>query len=165
MTLPDHGRIDISVDSSVDSLSATVTMSLRRPPYICAQCTANITSSPFRRPGRYLTSALQRRHNSHTVQTSRPFRIAVIGSGPAGFYATYRLLGKMDDAVVDMYEKLPVPFGLSRYGVAPDHPEVKVYAAMRPPMSTLSMANSLLSLNRTAKINSQRSQHPRDLIS
>ncbi|KAH8705651.1 putative NADPH-adrenodoxin reductase Arh1 [Talaromyces proteolyticus] len=55
----------------------------------------------------------------------RPFRVAVIGSGPAGFYATYRLLSKVDDAVVDMYEQLPVPFGLVRYGVAPDHPEVK----------------------------------------
>jgi adrenodoxin-NADP+ reductase len=33
----------------------------------------------------------------------------------------------VNDAVVDMYEKLPVPFGLVRYGVAPDHPEVKVF--------------------------------------
>lgn len=50
----------------------------------------------------------------------------MIGSGPAGFYAAYRLLAKVDGAVVDMYEKLPVPFGLARFGVAPDHPEVKV---------------------------------------
>lgn len=56
----------------------------------------------------------------------RPLRVAVIGSGPAGFYAAYRLLSKVSDAVVDMYEQLPVPFGLARYGVAPDHPEVKV---------------------------------------
>ena len=33
---------------------------------------------------------------------------------------------KVDNATVDMYEKLPAPFGLVRYGVAPDHPEVKV---------------------------------------
>jgi adrenodoxin-NADP+ reductase len=52
--------------------------------------------------------------------------VAVVGSGPAGFYAAYRLLAKQKDAIVDMYEKLPVPFGLARYGVAPDHPEVKV---------------------------------------
>jgi adrenodoxin-NADP+ reductase len=68
----------------------------------------------------------QRRHNSQAVQTDRAFRVAVVGSGPAGFYAAYRLLGKVENAVVDMYEKLPVPFGLARYGVAPDHPEVKV---------------------------------------
>ncbi|EFQ99219.1 NADPH:adrenodoxin oxidoreductase [Nannizzia gypsea CBS 118893] len=60
-----------------------------------------------------------------SVATSRPFRVAVIGSGPAGFYAAYRLMGKVPEAVIDMYEQLPVPFGLVRYGVAPDHPEVK----------------------------------------
>lgn len=68
----------------------------------------------------------QRRHKSHHVQGDRPVRVAIVGSGPAGFYAAYRLLGRIDNAVVDMYEKLPVPFGLVRYGVAPDHPEVKV---------------------------------------
>jgi adrenodoxin-NADP+ reductase len=68
----------------------------------------------------------QQRYNSTVVRHDRPFRVAVIGSGPAGFYAAYRLLSKVEDAVVDMYEQLPVPFGLARYGVAPDHPEVKV---------------------------------------
>lgn len=142
-------------------------MILRRPPYICAQCTAQVTRPPLRRPGgRYLTpSPFQKRHNSQTVQTDRPLRIAVVGSGPAGFYAAYRLLGKLGDAVVDMYEKLPVPFGLSRYGVAPDHPEVKVSAANRPPISALSMANLLSLFNRIAKRNLPKSRHPRDLIS
>lgn len=64
--------------------------------------------------------------NNATTQSSRPFRVAVVGSGPAGFYAAYRLMGKVENAFVDMYEQLPVPFGLVRYGVAPDHPEVKV---------------------------------------
>ncbi|KAF4982921.1 hypothetical protein FZEAL_1549 [Fusarium zealandicum] len=54
-----------------------------------------------------------------------PFRLAVVGSGPAGFYTTYRVMGKIPGARVDMYESLPVPFGLVRHGVAPDHPEVK----------------------------------------
>ncbi|RMZ70060.1 hypothetical protein GMOD_00000105 [Pyrenophora seminiperda CCB06] len=52
-------------------------------------------------------------------------RVAIIGSGPAGFYSAYRLMNKNKDAFIDMYEQLPVPYGLVRYGVAPDHPEVK----------------------------------------
>lgn len=67
-----------------------------------------------------------RKYSSNAAQLSRPFRVAVIGSGPAGFYAAYRLMTKAENAHVDMYEHLPVPFGLVRYGVAPDHPEVKV---------------------------------------
>ncbi|KAL8946908.1 MAG: hypothetical protein Q9222_006753 [Ikaeria aurantiellina] len=51
--------------------------------------------------------------------------MAVLGSGPAGFYSAYKVMQGIEDAVVDMYEHLPVPFGLVRYGVAPDHPEVK----------------------------------------
>lgn len=51
--------------------------------------------------------------------------MAIIGSGPAGFYTAGHLLKKMSGTRIDMYEALPVPFGLSRYGVAPDHPEVK----------------------------------------
>jgi hypothetical protein len=57
---------------------------------------------------------------------SSPFRLAVIGSGPAGFYTAYRVLKDNPNTLVDMYEALPIPFGLVRYGVAPDHPEVKV---------------------------------------
>ncbi|KAL2061059.1 hypothetical protein VTL71DRAFT_9111 [Oculimacula yallundae] len=51
--------------------------------------------------------------------------MAVIGSGPAGFYTAYKVMSKIQNSVVDMYEQLPVPFGLVRFGVAPDHPEVK----------------------------------------
>jgi adrenodoxin-NADP+ reductase len=54
--------------------------------------------------------------------------MAVIGSGPAGFYTAYKVMSKIDTAKVDMFEQLPVPFGLVRFGVAPDHPEVKVFA-------------------------------------
>jgi NADPH-dependent glutamate synthase beta subunit-like oxidoreductase len=52
--------------------------------------------------------------------------MAVIGSGPAGFYTAYKVMSKIENSIVDMYEHLPVPFGLVRFGVAPDHPEVKV---------------------------------------
>lgn len=102
-------------------------MGFTRAPYVCAQCTVHFSHSlrPATRRA-YPQLWHQRRNISQAVQADRPFRVAIVGSGPAGFYAAYRLLGKVDDAVVDMYEKLPVPFGLARYGVAPDHPEVKV---------------------------------------
>ena len=53
-------------------------------------------------------------------------RVAVIGSGPAAFYATGPLLASEDPQVeVDMIERLPTPWGLVRLGVAPDHPQLK----------------------------------------
>ena len=55
-----------------------------------------------------------------------PFRVAVIGSGPAGFYAAGHLLADASDRFeVDMFERLPTPWGLVRSGVAPDHPKIK----------------------------------------
>ncbi|HUA10801.1 MAG TPA: FAD-dependent oxidoreductase [Solirubrobacteraceae bacterium] len=55
-----------------------------------------------------------------------PLRIAVIGSGPAGFYAAGHLLADSDERFeVDMIERLPTPWGLVRSGVAPDHPNIK----------------------------------------
>lgn len=51
--------------------------------------------------------------------------IAIIGSGPAGCYLTDQLLRLAPDAHVDVIERLPVPFGLIRYGVAPDHQGTK----------------------------------------
>jgi ferredoxin--NADP+ reductase len=55
-----------------------------------------------------------------------PIRIAVIGSGPAGFYAAGHLLKGGEATIeVDMLERLPTPWGLVRSGVAPDHPKIK----------------------------------------
>jgi len=55
-----------------------------------------------------------------------PIRIAVIGSGPAGFYAAGHLLKDSAERIeVDMIERLPTPWGLVRSGVAPDHPKIK----------------------------------------
>ncbi|KAJ5805312.1 hypothetical protein N7474_011199 [Penicillium riverlandense] len=101
-------------------------MRLERASFVCAHCTAQLGGRPLLSAGRLSVSLWQslRRLNSNVAST-RPFRIAIVGSGPAGFYAASRLLAKQQSAVVDMYEKLPVPFGLARYGVAPDHPEVK----------------------------------------
>jgi len=55
--------------------------------------------------------------------SDRPLHVAVVGSGPAGFYAADYLLEK--GACVDVIERLPTPWGLVRLGVAPDHPELK----------------------------------------
>jgi ferredoxin/flavodoxin---NADP+ reductase len=58
--------------------------------------------------------------------TARPIRVAVVGSGPAGFYAAGALLASAEPRVeVDMIERLPTPWGLVRLGVAPDHPNIK----------------------------------------
>src|SRR5664279_288654 len=55
-----------------------------------------------------------------------PIRIAIIGSGPAGFYTAGHLLkASQDEVEVDMLERLPTPWGLVRSGVAPDHPKIK----------------------------------------
>ncbi|MFF3454098.1 FAD-dependent oxidoreductase [Streptomyces sp. NPDC002730] len=59
----------------------------------------------------------------------RPLRIAIVGAGPAGIYAADALL-KSEAAVepgvsIDLFERMPAPFGLIRYGVAPDHPRIK----------------------------------------
>ncbi len=60
------------------------------------------------------------------MSTSTPTRVAVIGSGPAGFYAAGHLLADSSGLVdVDMFERLPTPWGLVRSGVAPDHPKIK----------------------------------------
>ena len=54
------------------------------------------------------------------------WKIAVIGSGPAGFYAAGELFRQQSwDIKVDMFERLPTPFGLVRGGVAPDHQKIK----------------------------------------
>jgi ferredoxin/flavodoxin---NADP+ reductase len=61
-----------------------------------------------------------------TSTDESPTRVAVIGSGPAGFYAAGHLLKDADGAIeVDMIERLPTPWGLVRSGVAPDHPNIK----------------------------------------
>ena len=125
---------------------------VQRTPYICASCTRRLAAfsslvsrkhvsleRPSPKPTQSLTTNARlpralsisptpyTRRNAYSIaQTSRGrLRIAIIGSGPAGFYTAHRLLNKNHDAVIDMYEQLPVPYGLVRFGVAPDHPEVK----------------------------------------
>jgi len=55
-----------------------------------------------------------------------PLRVAIIGAGPSGFYAAGQLLGNAEPQfAVDLYDRLPTPYGLVRSGVAPDHPKIK----------------------------------------
>jgi ferredoxin--NADP+ reductase len=57
---------------------------------------------------------------------AQPLRVAIVGSGPAGFYAAEKLLKQKEVVVqVDMFDRLPTPFGLVRFGVAPDHEKIK----------------------------------------
>lgn len=56
-------------------------------------------------------------------------RVAVVGAGPAGVYAADALVSSGDDVRVDVFDRLPSPFGLVRYGVAPDHPKTQSISA------------------------------------
>ena len=55
----------------------------------------------------------------------RPLRVAIVGAGPAGIYAADVLMKSDTPVSIDLYERQPAPFGLIRYGVAPDHPRIK----------------------------------------
>src|ERR1700712_1365825 len=55
----------------------------------------------------------------------QPLRVAIVGAGPAGIYAADILTKHDPDATVDIFDRLPTPYGLIRYGVAPDHPRIK----------------------------------------
>src|SRR6476620_5875087 len=68
----------------------------------------------------------------------RPYHVAIVGSGPSGYFAAASLLkfadaaegsGQSRDVRVDMLEMLPTPWGLVRSGVAPDHPKIKTISA------------------------------------
>jgi ferredoxin--NADP+ reductase len=61
----------------------------------------------------------------------QPLRVAIIGAGPTGFYAADALLRKEGVLVeVDLYDRLPTPYGLVRLGVAPDHQKIKSVTAV-----------------------------------
>src|SRR6266516_683418 len=72
-----------------------------------------------------------RQRTGNASRDGLPLRVAIVGSGPAGFYTARKLVMEVPHVSIDMYEQLPVPFGLVRFGVAPDHPEVKVSICYR----------------------------------
>src|SRR6267378_4731648 len=86
---------------------------------------------PLSPTSRYLCPPPRRASVNSSIDTARlgtsgnPLRVAIVGSGPSGFYAAEALFKSPLSVRVDMLERLPVPFGLVRYGVAPDHPKLK----------------------------------------
>ena len=95
---------------------------LRRAPFVCRACQRSCNGAVKRQTSRDVF----RRAYSTAPSRERPLQLAIIGSGPAGYYTAYRLMKKLPNVWVTMFEQLPVPYGLVRFGVAPDHPEVKV---------------------------------------
>ena len=64
------------------------------------------------------------------MSEARPLRVAVVGSGPSGFYAAEGLQKLAPGTEVDLFDRLPTPYGLVRGGVAPDHPKIKSVTRM-----------------------------------
>jgi adrenodoxin-NADP+ reductase len=114
-------KLSINLSSRIFNDVALEIMSFLFRPYICSRCALQHSIIP------QLSTSSRRNYSAKpAIHDGRQFRLAVIGSGPAGFYTAYKVMAKIENAKVDMYEHLPVPFGLVRFGVAPDHPEVKV---------------------------------------
>lgn len=63
--------------------------------------------------------------NDSLGSEQRPLRVAIVGSGPSGFYAAEHLFKSEAHVDVHMFERLPAPFGLVRFGVAPDHAKIR----------------------------------------
>ncbi|MGL4611654.1 MAG: FAD-dependent oxidoreductase [Trueperaceae bacterium] len=61
---------------------------------------------------------------------THPLRVLVVGAGPSGFYTAEALLKDLQDVSVDLLDRLPTPYGLVRYGVAPDHQKIKSVTKM-----------------------------------
>ncbi|SOV06108.1 related to NADPH:adrenodoxin oxidoreductase precursor, mitochondrial [Ustilago sp. UG-2017a] len=84
---------------------------------------------------RLTRAAAESSSSASTPSLPRKVRVAIIGAGPSGFYAASRLLSRVpysqtesaasQPLSIDIFDRLPVPHGLVRYGVAPDHPDVK----------------------------------------
>ncbi|SAM76597.1 related to NADPH:adrenodoxin oxidoreductase precursor, mitochondrial [Ustilago bromivora] len=84
---------------------------------------------------RLARAAAESSSSASTPSLPRKARVAIIGAGPSGFYAASRLLSRVpysqtesaasQPLSIDIFDRLPVPHGLVRYGVAPDHPDVK----------------------------------------
>jgi ferredoxin--NADP+ reductase len=95
-----------------------------------------------------------------------PLRIAVVGSGPAGLFTVDEVLRKRPGTQVKIYERLPQPFGLVRYGVAPDHPHTRratrmLDAILAKPGVTLHLNTQI---DRDLTLDALRAQHDAVLL-
>ena len=90
------------------------------------------------------------------VSATDNLRVAVVGSGPAGFYAAAALLASELEFEVDMLERLPTPWGLVRLGVAPDHPNIKAVSRAFE-KTALSPASASSATSRSARTSSTTS--------
>ncbi|XP_014300334.1 NADPH:adrenodoxin oxidoreductase, mitochondrial isoform X2 [Microplitis demolitor] len=88
------------------------------------KCSVIMHTTSDKKNGRSIMSLKMVKKFSHFSNKVTP-RVCIVGSGPAGFYACQQLLKLCADVHVDILERLPVPYGLVRFGVAPDHPKVK----------------------------------------
>ena len=69
-----------------------------------------------------------------------PLRVAIIGAGPTGFYTAEQLLKQTNLSVeIDLFDRVPTPFGLVRAGVAPDHLKIKTVTAVFDKTATIRM--------------------------
>ena len=96
--------------------------------YLARICKRGLVPPITNRLSRYLCLSNLRKETDNSPPVRR---VCVVGSGPSGFYTAKYLLDRANkdeklNVHVDMLERLPTPFGLVRYGVAPDHPEVKI---------------------------------------
>ena len=144
---PDSENVDMLLDETrklVDDLSAAllrveriIDMLKREHDQEANGRARDAPAPPTNDP--YRSGRLCARLERVTESVNTELRIAVIGAGPAGVYSSdifLRQLKKLGEelglgteARIDLFEKLPVPFGLVRYGVAPDHPSIKFIAS------------------------------------
>lgn len=133
---PDYGTAEmlyIDPDACIDcgacvevcpvgAISADYDLAADQEPY------ERINASWFDGDGRrdYAQAPVASRSTTWAGRTGEQLRVAIVGSGPAASYAAEELLSRRGlDVAVDMYERLPIPGGLVRFGVAPDHEDTK----------------------------------------
>ena len=120
--------VAMSARKALDALDGTAAVAADAPP-------SASRSAPRRRevpcslffPARCIpTPAHGTRQMTQIGTPESPVRVAIVGAGPSGFYAAEHILKDEDThAQVDLFDRLPTPFGLVRGGVAPDHPKIK----------------------------------------